>query len=101
MRVRQCGRLDGGARQQPGSPRLEALGGKPRLRLAGEAPYLSDNGNKILDVDFGAIEAPAALAARLDVLPGVMAHGLFVDLVDELHVGDTGASRVIRRSEVR
>ncbi|HZM15631.1 MAG TPA: ribose-5-phosphate isomerase RpiA [Candidatus Krumholzibacteria bacterium] len=81
--------------------RLEALGGKPRLRLAGKAPYLSDNGNKILDVDFGAIEDPAALAARLDVLPGVMGHGLFVDLVDELHVGDTAASRVIRRTEVR
>ena len=81
--------------------RLEALGGKPRLRLTAGVPYLSDNGNQILDVDFGSIENPAALAARLDPLPGVMGHGLFVDLVDELHVGDAASSRVVRRSEVR
>lgn len=80
-------------------PRLEALGGKPRLRLAGDTPYVSDNGNPILDVDFGVIQDPAALAARLDAIPGVMDHGLFVGLVDELHIGDEAGARVVRRAE--
>lgn len=81
--------------------RLEGLGGKPRLRLAAGAPYVSDNGNQILDVDFGAIADPAALAAQLDAIPGVMDHGLFVGLVDEVHVADATSARVIRRTERR
>ncbi len=80
-------------------PRLEALGGKPRLRLAGDKPYVSDNGNPILDVDFGVIADPAALAARLDAVPGVMDHGLFVGLDHELHIGEADGARVVRRSE--
>lgn len=76
--------------------RLEGLGGKPRLRLAGEAPYVSDNGNQILDVDFGVITDPARLAAHIDAIPGVMDHGLFVSLVDEVHVADAAGARVIR-----
>lgn len=79
--------------------RLEALGGKPRLRMAGETTYVSDNGNPILDVDFGVIQDPASLAARLDAIPGVMDHGLFVGLVDELHIGDEDGARVVRCAE--
>jgi ribose 5-phosphate isomerase A len=77
--------------------RLEALQGKPRLRLAGEKPYVSDNGNHILDVDFGVIDDAAGLAAAIDAIPGVMDHGLFVGLADELHVGETGGARVVQR----
>jgi ribose 5-phosphate isomerase A len=54
-----------------------------------------------LDVDFGVIEDPAALAARIDAIPGVMDHGLFVGLVDEVHVADATSARVIRSSERR
>lgn len=81
--------------------RLEGLGGKARLRLASGAPYVSDNGNRIVDVDFGVIADPAALAAELDAVPGVMDHGLFVGLVDEVHVADTASARIIRGSERR
>jgi len=78
--------------------RLEALHGTPRLRLAGQIPYVSDNGNHILDVDFGVIQNAAELAAAIDAVPGVMDHGLFVGLADELHVGEAQASRVVRRA---
>ena len=81
--------------------RLEGLGGKPRLRLASGVPYVSDNGNQILDVDFGVIEDPAALAARIDTIPGVMDHGLVVGLVNEVHVADAASARVIRSSDRR
>ena len=81
---------------------LELLGGRPALRrtTVGEA-YLTDNGNHILDVDFGPIPRPAPLAERIAAVPGVVDHGLFVGLVAELHVGEAGAARVVRRPSAR
>lgn len=63
--------------------------GPPRRRLSksGE-PFVTDEGNYILDCPFGSIADPAALAARLDALPGVMAHGLFVGIAELAIVGD-------------
>lgn len=68
---------------------LSALGGKPTLRAAErkDGPVVTENGNVVLDCVFGAIEDPATLAADLATLPGVLEHGLFVGLVDEIHVG--------------
>jgi len=69
--------------------RIAALGGEPTLRSAErkDGPVVTDNGNVVLDCEFGAIDAPADLAAELSSVPGVVEHGLFVDLVDEIHVG--------------
>ena len=77
--------------------RLVDLGGHPQMRHLDNQPYLTDNGNYILDVMFGRIDDPAALAARIALQPGVIDHGLFVDLVHELHVGEPSGARVIRR----
>jgi ribose 5-phosphate isomerase A len=64
-------------------------GGAPTLRQAEhkDGPVVTDNGNLVLDCAFGAIDSPADLAADLDGIPGVVAHGLFVGLADEIHVG--------------
>lgn len=78
--------------------RLANLGGVPKLRLVKGDPYVTDNGNPILDVDFGAITDPAELATRIAGVPGVVGHGLFVDLVDELHIGSKDTVRVVRRA---
>ena len=43
-------------------------------------PYVSDNGNHIVDCFFGAISNPEALAARLSAIPGVVEHGLFLGI---------------------
>jgi len=75
------------------SNEVEALGGDPGLRTAinKDGPVVTDNGNLVLDCDFGAIEDPRELAASLSAIPGCVEHGLFCGLVDELHVGtDTG-----------
>ena len=76
---------------------LEDIGGRPRLRDTGGKPFVSDNGNWILDVDFGDIARPAELAAQIDAVPGVIDHGLFVDLASEVHVADEKHVRVLRR----
>lgn len=64
-------------------------GGEPTLRDATEkdGPVITDNGNLVLDCAFGTVESPADLAGALSALPGVVEHGLFVDMVDEIHVG--------------
>jgi len=73
----------------PVSDRIAALGGEPSLRAAErkDGPVVTDNGNLVLDCDFGPIDNPDGLAADLDAIPGVVEHGLFVGLADEIHVG--------------
>ncbi|AAV47366.1 ribose 5-phosphate isomerase A [Haloarcula marismortui ATCC 43049] len=68
---------------------VEELGGDPTLRRAErkDGPVVTDNGNLVLDCDFNSIHDPAALASDLAALPGVVEHGLFVGMADEIHVG--------------
>lgn len=76
---------------------LTDLGGEPTLRRAAhkDGPVVTDNGNLVLDCTFGPIDDPAALAAELSSLPGVLEHGLFVGLTDEAYVGTaTGVDRI-------
>jgi ribose 5-phosphate isomerase A len=68
---------------------VREAGGEPTLRDAErkDGPVVTDNGNLVLDCDFGAMEEPGELAATLSAIPGVVEHGLFVGLADEIHVG--------------
>ncbi|ERH09823.1 MAG: ribose-5-phosphate isomerase [halophilic archaeon J07HX64] len=68
---------------------IEGLGGEPTVRSAvqKDGPVVTDNGNLVLDCAFGPLDSPGALATDLDGIPGVVAHGLFVGLADELHIG--------------
>ncbi|MDR5656220.1 ribose-5-phosphate isomerase RpiA [Halodesulfurarchaeum sp. HSR-GB] len=76
---------------------ISDLGGEPTLRDAGrkDGPVITQHGNVVLDVDFGRISDPAALGASLASVPGVLEHGLFVDLADEIVVGGPDAVRVL------
>jgi ribose 5-phosphate isomerase A len=77
---------------------VREAGGEPELRAAERksGPVVTDNGNLVLDCDFGTVAAPAALADRLDGTPGVVAHGLFVGLADVVHVADDERVRTVR-----
>jgi ribose 5-phosphate isomerase A len=68
---------------------VRSAGGDPTLRSAErkDGPVVTDNGNLVLDCEFGPIDAPAGLARTLSETPGVVEHGLFVDVADEVHVG--------------
>jgi ribose 5-phosphate isomerase A len=65
-------------------------GGEPSLRRAErkDGPVVTDNGNLVVDCDFGAVSEPGALGRTLADVPGVVEHGLFVGLADEVHVGE-------------
>jgi ribose 5-phosphate isomerase A len=75
---------------------VEKRGGDPQLRAAErkDGPVVTDNGNLVLDCDFGRIDDPAEVARTLSGLPGAVEHGLFVDLADEIHVGHDGGVTV-------
>jgi len=81
--------------------RIKQLGGNPLLRQAKmkDGPVITDNGNLILDADFGVLEDPATLAAQLDSIPGLVEHGIFQN-ADELHLARGGTVEIIRRAPV-
>lgn len=49
---------------------------------AGTQPFISDNGNYILDCAFGSIDDPESLEDALKLIPGVVESGLFIGIAD-------------------
>ena len=66
---------------------LEQLNCTAELRTITGEPYITDNQNYILDCDFGKIDDPETLGKDINLIPGVVENGLFIDLVDEVIVG--------------
>lgn len=69
-------------------------------RMAGGERLLTDGGHFILDLQCGAILDPDTLAAVLDMVPGVVEHGLFIDLAETVIIGEETGVRVLRRDSV-
>jgi ribose 5-phosphate isomerase A len=83
---------------RPIAERVRALGAAPALRMTPHGqPFVTDEGNYILDCPFGEIADPARLSRELHDIPGVVEHGLFVDLADTLIVGRRDGVDVIER----
>ncbi len=77
---------------------LTVAGCAPRLRMAGEFPFVTDGGNHIADCAIADIADPAALHARLCALVGVVETGLFVGLASEARIGGPGGVRLLALS---
>jgi ribose 5-phosphate isomerase A len=74
-------------------PKLVALGLHPQQRKAkdGSGPYLTDEGNYILDCACGKIVDPQRTAAEIRAVVGVVEHGLFLNMASlALVAGDDG-----------
>jgi ribose 5-phosphate isomerase A len=69
--------------------KLESLDGKPTLRYGKmkAGPVVTDNGNFVIDVDFGSIEDPSRLESQLKSIPGLVETGLFLNMTDRVFVG--------------
>ena len=69
--------------------KMQEKGGKPVLREAKSkvGPVVTDNGNFIVDVDFGPINTPKNLDSKLKSIPGVIETGLFVEMADIAYLG--------------
>ncbi len=71
--------------------KLDHLGGRVDLRMAEKkaGPIVTDQGNLVLDVSFqNGIDNPEELEQLINNIPGVLENGLFVNLADEVLVGD-------------
>jgi len=69
--------------------KLKEIGGTPTIRegTGKVGPVITDNGNVILDMDFGLIRRPADLARDLKAVSGVVETGFFVGMADIVYVG--------------
>ncbi len=73
------------------------LAGAMTLRERDGRPFITDSGNHIVDISFGRIPDPDRLARELDAIPGVVEHGLFIDLATAAVVADdNGVKRLTR-----
>jgi ribose 5-phosphate isomerase A len=78
--------------------RLTDLPGRVEVRLAGRGmPFVTDEGNHILDYHSGPISDPAGLDTALQRIPGVVEHGLFLGMAQEAIVAGAGGVRTLRR----
>lgn len=75
---------------------LDAIGATPKLRMNGDAPFQTDQGNLILDADFGAIADPAGLARQLETRAGIVEHGLFIGMARDVVVAGVGGVEHLR-----
>ncbi|HET7323997.1 MAG TPA: ribose-5-phosphate isomerase RpiA [Halococcus sp.] len=74
------------------------IGGDPELRMAErmDGPLFTSNGNLVLDCDFGGLDDTAGTARALEKIPGILEHGIFLDMVDEVYIGTEDDVDVLR-----
>lgn len=76
---------------------LQGLGARVSLRVNSDgSPFLTDQGNYVLDAQFGPIADVEGLARELDRRAGIVEHGLFLGLVDEVFVAGPSGLRRLR-----
>lgn len=74
---------------RPVTGRLEALGARAELRggVSKDGPVVTDQGLWIIDATFDGIENPDELADRIKGFPGVLDHGLFIEMAERALIG--------------
>ena len=70
---------------------IQKLGGKATLRSLDRGyPFITENGNIILDCNFGTIKNPKVLSQKIKQIPGVMESGIFLRKPDIIYKAKTG-----------
>jgi ribose 5-phosphate isomerase A len=66
---------------------MDVLGRDAVRRGTGDAPFVTDEGNYIIDLHLARIGDPHRLSMALNQVPGVVENGLFLDMCDVLILG--------------
>ena len=66
---------------------LDVVGERVTLRMDGSAPYVTDEGNHIIDLHLSRIGDARQVALILNQIPGVVENGLFIDICDVTVIG--------------
>jgi ribose 5-phosphate isomerase A len=81
---------------------MDVDGDRAEVRMGKDGPLVTDEGNYILDLHLGRIGDAPALATALNMLPGVVEHGLFIDMAHCAVLGHAdGAADVLYRPGAR
>jgi ribose 5-phosphate isomerase A len=73
------------------------LSGAVMLRASGDGPYMTDGGHYILDASFGLIPDADALASNLNDIPGVVEHGLFINMASLAIIAGPAGARTLTK----
>jgi ribose 5-phosphate isomerase A len=73
--------------------KLKTLGLNPLLRKS----FKTDNGNYILDCHYQKIDSLSELETKINNIPGVVENGLFIDIADEIIIGDKPKNTILRK----
>ncbi|MFU0506531.1 ribose-5-phosphate isomerase RpiA [Pseudaminobacter sp. NGMCC 1.201702] len=65
------------------------------LRMSNGTPFVTDGGHFIVDASFGRIPDPRALSNDLHAVPGVVEHGLFLDLAEAAVIAGADGVRTV------
>ena len=76
---------------------LRGLGAKVTLRHHDDSPYVTDQGNHVLDCDFGPIADAVDLGKRLKMRTGIAEHGLFLGFTSDVLIAAPDGIRHLRR----
>jgi ribose 5-phosphate isomerase A len=80
--------------------KIRKIGGNPALRegIKKVGPVITDNGNVIIDVNFGLIRKPEELECELKLLTGVVETGLFVKMANLVYLGkSSGVEKLVKK----
>ena len=66
---------------------ITKLNGSGKIRLVDSKPLITEQGNVLIDGDFGLIQDPASLADQLTRIVGVVEHGLFINIATRVIMG--------------
>jgi ribose 5-phosphate isomerase A len=76
---------------------LTSIGGEPSLRTADGVPFVTDNGNHVIDWRYGPVDDPAGLEQDLKLITGVVDSGLFANMADRVVVAGVDGIRTLER----
>ena len=69
---------------------IKKLGGESKIRSLDRGyPFFTENGNIILDCDFGTIKNPKTLTQKIKQIPGVLESGIFLKKPDIIYKAKT------------
>lgn len=77
------------------------LAGPVSVRVSDGNRFTTDGGHFIIDASFGLIHDPRALSSALHAIPGVVEHGLFIDLASAAIIAGPGGIRTISSKHTR
>lgn len=80
--------------------KLEKMGCNPALRMQGNTPFVTDQGNYIVDLHMGRIQDPFQLERDVNALSGVVETGLFLGVVDVVVKATDEHVQVIHKTDI-